>query len=205
MQDVTEFNQTYAGEQIRRSKHPLRRLIKYFYLNNVLADVIGAAIDLGCGAGQLLMKLPAGSLGLELNPYLVNELTALGMHVQHYDVLKDNCNLSIIKDNQFNTLIISHVMEHFTDAAMVMRRIFSAAEKKAINRIIIIVPGKLGYDSDKTHQTFINSEYIRINQLENVSGYKLAKHSFFPLPSERSGDYFIYQELKLIYDKETAQ
>ena len=58
-----DFDQAYAAEQIRRRSSPLRRLIKSQYLANLTQRFSGPTIDLGCGAGQLLERLPAGSEG----------------------------------------------------------------------------------------------------------------------------------------------
>ncbi|MEO8407474.1 MAG: hypothetical protein ABI476_03505, partial [Oxalobacteraceae bacterium] len=71
--------------QLRRSRHPLRKSIKFFYLKNILRDVVGKTIDFGCGAGQLLTGLPAGSVGLEVNPHLVDALRKAGLNAQRYD------------------------------------------------------------------------------------------------------------------------
>ncbi len=159
MQDGNEFDQAYANEQLGRSRHPIRRLLKCFYLNNMLKDVHGATLDVGCGAGQLLARLPPGSLGLELNPFLIQVLAALGMNAIHYDMNEDDFMFSSIPVNQFKTLIFAHVLEHFSEAASVMRKIFRSANRLGITRIIIVVPGELGYASDKSHCTFINLGY----------------------------------------------
>ena len=201
MADKNNFDKICADEQLRRSKHPIRKLIKYFYINNVLKDVTGRAIDLGCGAGQLLKKLAPGSLGLELNPFLIEELSSKGLRVLRYDINEDSGMFSGIPLNQFKTLIISHVLEHFVDANIVMQKLFRSAKELGIIRIIIVVPGKLGYASDSTHRTFINAAYIRNHELEFISGYQLICSSYFPVPIEVAGDLFIYQELKLIYDQ----
>ena len=49
---AAEFDRHYAAEQVRRSRHPLRRIVKGFYLREVLRDVVGPSIDFGCGASQ---------------------------------------------------------------------------------------------------------------------------------------------------------
>ena len=69
--EAAGFDAGYAGEQLRRSKQPLRKVVKGFYLRSVLSLLNGPTIDYGCGAGQLLALLPAGSLGLEVNPHLI--------------------------------------------------------------------------------------------------------------------------------------
>ena len=45
-----EFDRFYAAEQLRRSRHPLRRFVKGFYLRNILRDV--------AATGQHLKGLP---------------------------------------------------------------------------------------------------------------------------------------------------
>ena len=48
--------------QLDRS--PLRKLLRRPYLRAAAGFVEGAAVDLGCGVGELLSRLPAGSMGL---------------------------------------------------------------------------------------------------------------------------------------------
>ena len=57
-----EFGRDYARSQIDRQKNPFRKLIKSFYVSRILQHVDGPAVDLGCGAGQILERLPVGSV-----------------------------------------------------------------------------------------------------------------------------------------------
>ena len=41
MKGTEQFDKDYAAEQLRRSRHPLRKIIKRFYLDNILRDVRG--------------------------------------------------------------------------------------------------------------------------------------------------------------------
>jgi len=75
----SDYGADYAEQQLSRSRHPLRRLIKGFYLRNLLSDVVGPTIDFGCGAGQILERLPEGSIGFEANNHLVSALNEKGM------------------------------------------------------------------------------------------------------------------------------
>ena len=116
-------------------------------------------------------------------------------------LLKDDFMFTGIPADQFKTIVFSHVLEHFTDAASVIRKIFKSVEIIGIERVIIVVPGVAGYASDKTHRTFIDIDYLKNNDLLNSSGYKLTRYSYFPFPASVFGRFFFYQELKLIYDK----
>ncbi|MGH9809968.1 MAG: hypothetical protein ACRD9W_22420, partial [Terriglobia bacterium] len=107
MQEAEEFDQAYAAEQLRRSRHPLRKIIKRFYLENILRDVQGATIDFGCGAGQLLARLPFGSLGLEVNPHLVAALREAGLNVRQYEPAVDRLSLHEIPVGYYRTLVLA--------------------------------------------------------------------------------------------------
>lgn len=197
----SEFDHAYAAEQLRRSRHPLRRLIKRFYLDSILEDVHGPTIDLGCGAGQLLARLPAGSIGVEINPVLVSHLRCAGMNVLSYDATADDFALSGFRENYYRTLVISHVLEHFQDAANVMRSLWRACSRLGIDTIVVVVPGAKGYASDATHKTFVNMRFVDARKLRRVEGFELAKTRYFPVNRERFGEYFTFNELKLVYTR----
>ena len=199
MNDSSEFDARYAAEQLRRSRHPLRRLIKRFYLDNVLREVEGSTIDLGCGAGQLLRRLPAGSLGLEVNAVLVDELKRDGLDVLHYDAVADDFQLTPVPQGRFQSLVISHVLEHFEDADKVMTKLLKSCRRLGVGRVVVVVPGETGYRSDATHKTFIDLAYVASHGLERVGGYALAKRHHFPIDAERVGRYFVFHELTLVF------
>jgi len=197
----SEFDAVYAAEQLRRSRHPLRRLIKRFYLDHVLQDVHGPTIDLGCGAGQLLARLPAGSLGVEVNPVLVEHLRTAGMNVLGYDAASDGFAFTGFRENYYKTLVISHVLEHFEDAASVIRALWRSSARLGIETVVAIVPGAKGYASDATHKTFVDVQFIEAQGLRRVEGFELAKLRYFPIDRAAVGDYFTFHELKLVYSR----
>jgi len=195
-----EFNLAYAEEQLRRSRHPLRILIKNFYMDNILRDVKGRTIDLGCGAGQLLARLPEGSLGLEVNPFLVEALRGKGRHVVHYDPAVDDFALRDMETNHFSTMVMAHVLEHFADPASVLRKLFRSCARLGIERLVFVVPGAKGYKSDKTHKTFINRSFLERKRLIDCEGYAMTRSLCFPIDMEWMGRFLTYQEFKFVYD-----
>jgi SAM-dependent methyltransferase len=201
MQQNDEFGQAYANEQLRRSKHPIRRIIKQFYLDNILADVRGPTLDVGCGAGQLLAKLPKDSLGLEINPYLITKLASAGLNVMQYNLDADEFAFLSIAPGKYKTIVVAHVIEHFNNAANVVRKLIAAANRLGVDRIIIVVPGRKGYSSDETHKTFVNKAFFKENELESVEGFCIKAFTNFPLPFKAADKYFVYQELKIVYEK----
>lgn len=199
---VKDFDLEYAAEQLRRARHPLRRLVKSFYLRNVLRDVRGPTIDFGCGAGQLLSRLPAGSVGLEVNPHLIEALRAAGHTVQLASAEMRDFELGGVEPGCFRTLVIAHVLEHLPDPAAALRVLLAACSRLAIERVIVVVPGAKGFASDRTHKTFIDLPYLQSNMLAKVGEFALTGASYFPGPWEWVGRYFVFHELKVVFDRQ---
>jgi len=198
---TSEFSREYAAEQIRRSRHPFRRLIKEFYIRNILQDVIGPSIDFACGAGQLLARLPPGSVGVEVNPFLIEYLALRGLKVIPYDMEKDHFSLEVFPQGRYSTFIMAHVLEHFTDSAQVLRTLLASCRRIGIRRIILAVPGWKGFLSDHTHNTFVDSAYLQVHGLLNCEGYRQRKTKYFPVNRESFGKFFVYNELIVIFDQ----
>ena len=199
---VTDFDFEYAAEQLRRARHPVRRLVKSFYLRNVLRDVRGPTIDFGCGAGQLLARLPAGSVGLEVNPHLIKALKVAGCTVQLARADMRDFELEGVEPGRFRTLVIAHVLEHLPDPAAALRILLAACNRLAIERVIVVVPGAKGFASDRTHKTFIDMAYLQSKMLARVEDFVLTRTSFFPGPWEGIGRYFVFHELKVVFDRQ---
>lgn len=194
-----EFGSDYAANQIARQRSPLRKLIKSFYVSRVVRHVTGLTIDLGCGAGQILERLPPGSLGIEVNPHLVTYLAERGFRVLPAVASDTGFDLSQIKKNEFKNLVLSHVLEHFENANQVLGALLRDCSKLGIETVIIVVPGANGYRSDATHKTFVTMDYLRQYEMIDCEGFHLAEHSYFPINFKLIGELFIYHELMLIY------
>lgn len=199
--DHREYDIAYAARQLGRSRNIFRRLVKGFYLRNLLKDVRGAAIDFGCGAGQLLEKLPAGSIGLEVNPELVRILKSQGKNVLQYAPDADQLRFNNLPGGPYKTFIMSHVLEHFENAADGLTTILRSCRSIGVERVIIVVPGKKGYDFDNTHRSFVTRDYLLAKNMQQHEGYKISHMNFFPLDIEAVGTFFTFHELKIIYDK----
>jgi SAM-dependent methyltransferase len=203
---AAEFDGAYAEEQLRRSRHPFRRFVKNFYLRNILRDVRGATIDFGCGAGQLLAQLPTGSVGLEVNPHLIKELILAGFDVRQATGAMTDFDLGQFEPGRYETLVISHVLEHLADPIAAVTRLLAAAERLRVGRIIVIVPGAKGFASDRTHLTFINRDYLELHVSRGgIATYRQTRLSYFPGPWEWVGKYFVFHEMKVVYDRSVGR
>jgi len=193
----TLYGRDYAARQIERSRSPWRNLIKSLYLARTLAHIDGPTLDYGCGAGQLLARLPAGSAGLEVNPGLIHHLRAQSLSVTQASGADEDLDLSWVRPGQFRTLVMAHVLEHFDAAESALQRLLAACRRVGIARVVIVVPGALGYRSDPTHRTFIDPAWL--SRVRLPESFELADGSpwFFPGPAW-VGRLFTYHETTFV-------
>lgn len=184
-----------------RNRSSFRKKIRTFYLDDIKKYCVGKTIDFGCGVGELLKILPRGSVGFEVNKVVVQFCKKNGMNVNLYVPETDNYNFHMIEPGSYESFTMNHVLEHLENSYEVINKIFESCNRLGIKRIVFTVPGHKGYQSDKTHQTFINLDYItKTGVTENVY-YKLIVDKYFPLNSEAFSRYFTHNELRLVFDK----
>jgi SAM-dependent methyltransferase len=179
-------------------------LVKHFYLQSILRDVRGPTIDFGCGAGQLLARLPAGSVGFEVNPYLIDSLRNAGLSVRQARAEMVDFDLPQFDGGRFRTLVIAHVLEHLSDPASALLTLFAACRRLGIQRVIVVVPGRRGFASDRTHKTFVDQEYLVAKLPPGGEGFVRSKVNYFPGPWEWIGRYFAFHELKVVFDRRSG-
>lgn len=209
-----EYGQEYTDYQAGRSR--LRKVVRRPWLRAAAGFVEGPAIDLGCGVGELLERLPAGSVGLEINEASVQHCRAKGLDVDFYDGWADDWRLSPVGeatrtcgagpdlddsvpsngDGRFDTLIMSHVLEHLDDPVDVLHRLLTAAGPLGLRQVLIVVPGLAGFRSQETHRTFVDREMLSDATVTRDTGFALASTSYFPGNVRRIGDVFLYHELR---------
>lgn len=203
---VVEFDRRYSTEQLRRSRHPLRRFVKGFYLRHILHDVLhGPCIDFGCGAGQLLARLPSGSVELEVNPHLIESLASAGLMARQARGEMRDFELSGFDPGSFRTLVIAHVLEHIPDPVAALLALLAACRRIGIERVGVIVPGAKGHAADDTHKTFIDRAYLESSVPQSAEGFIRSHVSYFPGPWEWVGRYFVFHEMKVVFDCATEQ
>ena len=175
-----------------------RKWIRGFYLRSLMGKCQGKIIDLGCGVGELINGLNNGSIGFEINKLAVDYCRQRGLNVSYYNSSADDYMLSLIKNNEYQTLVMSHVLEHLDNPKKVVNNILKAAEEKGLSKIIFVVPGRSGFLSDKTHKNFITMKFF-----ENINDntFKVSEVSYFPINIEKFGNYFVHNEMIVVYDR----
>jgi hypothetical protein len=194
----TLYAEDYLNYQTNRSW--LRKTIRKIYLWQVRRHVIGNAIDFGCGVGEHLTTFSKNSLGLEINEATVKYCQHNGLNVQLYRPDEDNYELKNIPAGKYQTLVISHVLEHLLNPDEMLKKLAGSCQRIGVKRIFITVPCEVGFAHDKTHVTFINKKFIKENGLENFAGYKKMKWGYFPFNFQFVGKLFVYNEFYVVYD-----
>lgn len=193
------FDSDYLDYQIK-SKTWMRTKIRGFYLRHIEKYNIGKAIDLGCGIGELLSILPEGSEGLEINKSAVSYCRKKGLNVQHYNPISDDYQLKNFKFEEYQTLILRHVLEHLDDPHLVLSKILTTCCRLGIKRVIVVVPGKKGFNFDKTHNVFIDEAFIFDNNLHDVDDFSISILEYFPFNYRFIGDWFTHNEMIIVYE-----
>lgn len=195
-----EFDADYTDYQLRRSA--LRRWVRKAYLAAAARKLQGATLDFGCGVGELLARLPAGSMGVEYNASSVAFCRTQGLDVMRYDGFADDWSLSTLPPGRrFTSLVISHVLEHLEQPGYVLTRLLSAAAGVGVERVLVIVPGRAGYRIDTTHVTFVDLDMLRQQGVVADTGFKMASAGYFPFDWRRPGDWFPHHELQVLYTR----
>jgi SAM-dependent methyltransferase len=193
------YDQAYADYQLNRSR--LRKLARTPWLRAAARFAQGPAVDLGCGVGELLARLPGKSIGLEINRASIAHCQAQGLDVSYYDGRDDDWALGPVRERHtaFDTLIISHVLEHLEDPADVLHRVLFGAGGAGIRRALVIVPSAAGFKHDPTHLTFVDQAMLADPALTDGTGFSTERTSWFPGNVRRIGDWFSYHELRALY------
>jgi SAM-dependent methyltransferase len=194
-----EYGQDYTDLQAGRSRRS--KVARRPWLRAAARFVEGPAIDLGCGVGELLERLPAGSVGLEINKASVEHCRRKGLDVSYYDGWADDWQLSVVQgeDLRFDTLIMSHVLEHLDDPVDVLHHLLAAGGPLGLRQVLIIVPGRAGFRSQETHRTFVDRAMLSDPAVARDTGFALASTSYFPGDLRAIGDVFTYHELRASY------
>jgi SAM-dependent methyltransferase len=192
------YGEQYTRYQLRRS--PLRKWVRRWYLRSAVRQLRGPTIDFGCGVGELLERLPPGSVGLEINPASVEHCRSNGLDVLLYDADGDGWSLSVLPvEKTMQSLVVSHVLEHLDQPMRHLSTLLQACGQRGISRVLVIVPGRRGYACDDTHRTFIDLPMLSAPDVVAGSAFRLASSRYFPGNLRRLGELFPHHELQALF------
>lgn len=200
----SEFDERYTAYQVNRGI--FRRAIRQIYLRSAESQLCGPTLDVGCGIGELLGRLPAGSKGLEYNRATVAHCRSRGLDVEWYDGEADGWALSGLgPDHGLQSMVVSHVLEHLDQPAVVLARLLKSAERIGIRRALIIVPGPSGFRVDPTHRTFVDAAMLDQAVAASDTGFIAGRARYFPINVRSLGKWFPHHELQLLCRRDESR
>lgn len=195
------YAEDYTAYQLERSA--FRRWIRNnLYIRNMVRFATGPTIDFGCGVGEVLERLPTGSVGLEVNEVTVAYCRSRGLDVRFYDPETDDYQLGDFVPGRYKSLLMAHVLEHLTDSHEVIRKLLGAGGRLGLERLIFVVPGVKGFQHDATHQTFLDKAYFGQHNLYQTNGYRVIHQAYFPVNSRWFSSLFTHNELVTVYERQ---
>lgn len=200
---VSDYDARYTHYQLDRS--PLRKLVRGIYLRSAARQLSGPTVDFGCGIGELLSRLPAGSVGLEINPASVDYCRSRGLDARLHDAAADDWALSLLEDRgDLQSLVVSHVLEHLDDPALKLRQLLKGCRRIGISKVLVIVPGRRGFALDATHRSFVDLDMLKSPAIVADTGFSLAHARYFPGNLRFIGNGFAHHELQVLYRSGTG-
>jgi hypothetical protein len=147
------------------------------------------------GIGRCLRTLPRGSVGVDHNERAIEIVRSLGL------VAYSPADFAMSADfapQAFDTLLLSHVLEHMTPPEAVGTIAQYLGLLRDGGRVIVFCPQEKGYASDPTHVTFLDAPALRRILVE--SSLRVESSYSFPFPRV-IGRWFPYNEFVMIARK----
>jgi 2-polyprenyl-3-methyl-5-hydroxy-6-metoxy-1,4-benzoquinol methylase len=187
---MTSTDAEYTRRLQELSGRGWKRFVPNPYGWKVRRLATGRVLDVGCGIGRCLDFVRPRAVGVDPNETAVEVCREKG----HRAYVPDEFSRVFADhrpDQQFDTLLCSHVLEHLDEATGVELITTYLPYLRSQARVILITPQERGQASDATHVRFMDE--TALTRLTEQCGLKVEKISSFPLP-RLFGRWFIYNE-----------
>lgn len=156
---------------------------------------LGRTLEVGSGVGRLLKALPAGSLGIDHNPFSVKICRKQGLHSM---TTEEFLASDEARPDSFDSLLMAHLMEHLSrEDGLALLKEYTAYVRPG-GTVCLVCPQERGYASDATHVVFYDGPDLV--DVAREAGLEPGKPTSFPFP-RWMGKAFIYNEIYVLARK----
>lgn len=126
---------------------------KYWLYPRLSKYMIGTALDIGCGIGDMLAFRP-GTVGVDVNAHTVEYCRQRGFeaHLMQPDVLP-------FESGKFDSVLLDNVLEHIAQPEALLQDVRRVMVLDG--RLLVGVPGIRGWESDTDHKVFYDEEKLQ--------------------------------------------
>jgi 2-polyprenyl-3-methyl-5-hydroxy-6-metoxy-1,4-benzoquinol methylase len=153
---------------------------------------LGSTLDVGCGIGRNLLHLDGNGVGIDHNSSSVAAARAAGVRAF---TPSEFLASGLATRGSFDSLLVSHVLEHMTRAQAVELMQEHVAYVRAGGTVVLITPQERGFRSDSSHVEFMDFDALR----EVAAAVQLSVRRTYSFPFPRTaGSIFVYNEFVLV-------
>jgi 2-polyprenyl-3-methyl-5-hydroxy-6-metoxy-1,4-benzoquinol methylase len=187
-------NDDYADYLHQRSAPLWKRVLNVQapYRWNLRRLKPGYMLEVGCGIGRNLSHIDGNGVGVDPNKACVRAATLKGL-TAYTDV--DFATSPHAAPHSFDSLLVSHVLEHMSEAEAEALLAAYVGFVKPGGKIILITPQELGFATDPTHVNF--ADFACMRGIAGRVGMRVVSEFSFPFP-RTFGKFFRYNEFVLL-------
>ena len=158
----------------------------------------GFVLDVGCGIGRNLAHLVGHAVGVDHNERCVETARERGYIAF---TSQDFATSEYAQPSTFDSILLSHVLEHMTEAEALSVIGQYLPFLKADGRLIVITPQELGQRSDPTHVRLV--DFAASEAIAEALNFEVVTQRSFPFPRV-FGSLFKYNEFVVVCEKRDA-
>lgn len=144
---------------------------KFFLYPRLVRELTGRVLDVGCGIGDFLAYRP-NTVGVDVNMYAVYWCQNRGLEARF--MMEDHLPFD---DSSFDGVVLDNVLEHLSEPTRLLTEIIRVLTPGG--RVLVGVPGSLGYTCDADHKIFYNESNLR--QVMEDAGMKQQAVFYMPM------------------------